>query len=135
MGRGLGGGLCGIGDERYRSQVTDMLEATTLIWRRDVRHYAKNIATRNVRERDFVRHATRAAIAALQSVIRLNWRNRRYLQYPMIRGDAAKKTPSEVVSLKPGERMDARSKNEIMRTLNAGQKNPGLWYDEEMLPY
>lgn len=113
-----------------------MLEATTPIRWWDVRHYAKDIATRNVRVRDFVRHATtRAVIAALQSVIRLNWRGRRYPQYPMIRGDAAEQTPSEVLNLKPGELVQARSKNEIMRTINAEQKNRELWYDEEMLPY
>ena len=53
----------------------------------------------------------------------------------MILGDAAEKTPSEVMNLKPGELVQVRSKNEIMRPINAGQKNRGLWYDEEKLPY
>lgn len=136
VGRDLAADLCGIGDERYRCPETDRLEATTSIRWQGVWYYAKGIVLRNVRMRDFVRHATaRVAIAVLQSVIRLNWRDRRYLQHPMLGGGMAEKTPSEVVSLKPGERMDARSKNEIMRTLNAGQKNCRLWYDEEMLPY
>jgi len=124
------------GDERYRCQATDMLEATTPIRWWDVGHYARDILSRNVRPADFVRHAmTRAFIAAFQSVIRLNWRGRRYPQYPLIRGLAAEKTPVEVLNLKAGELVQVRSKDEIMRTINAGQKNRGLWYDEEMLPY
>lgn len=103
---------------------------------RTFRHYAKDIASRNVRLRDFMRYVPiRAFIAAFQFMIRLNWRGRRYPQYPMIRGLAAEKTPAEVLNLKPGELVQVRSKNEIMRTTNAGQKNRGLWYDEEMLPY
>lgn len=124
------------GGERYRCQATDMLEATTPIPWWDMGHYARDLASRNVRLRDFIRHAvTRAFVAAFQSVIRLNWRGRRYPQYPMVRGLATEKTPIAVLNLEVGDLVQVRSKNEIMLTINAGQKNRGLWYDEEMLPY
>ena len=124
------------GDERYRCQATDMLEATTPIRWWDIRHYAKDIASRNVRLGEFILHATaRAFVAAFRSVIRLNWRGRRYPQYPMVRGLAVEKTPVDVLNLKAGELVQVRSKDEIMRTINAGQRNRGLLYDEEMLPH
>jgi hypothetical protein len=124
------------GDERYRCQATDMLEATTPILWWDIRHYAKDIASRNVRLGEFIRTATmRTFIAIFRASIRLNWRGRRYPQYPMVRGLAVEKTPTEVLNLKEGDLVQVRSRNEIMHTINARQRNRGLWYDEEMLPY
>jgi len=123
-------------EDRYSCQATQHVMATTPIRWWDIRHYAEDIASRNVRLRDFVRHATtRAFITAFQSVIRLNWRGRRSPQFPMVRGLAADKTPVEVLDLKVGELVQVRAKDEIMRTINSGQKNRGLRYDEEMLPY
>jgi hypothetical protein len=124
------------GEERYYCQATDMFKATAPIRWCDLRHYAKDIASRNVSLRDFIRYVpARSLIDAFRFIIRLNWRGRSYPQYPLIRGLARGKTPTEMLDLKPGELVRVRSKNEIMRTINAGQKNRGLWYDEEMLPY
>ena len=55
-------------------------------------------------------------------------------RYPFIEG-AAGKTPAELLNLQPGELVEVRSKEEIMATLDKGQKNRGLWFDSEMLPY
>jgi hypothetical protein len=54
--------------------------------------------------------------------------------YPFIEGRATK-TPLEVLDLQPGELVQVRSKEEIMATLNKDQRNRGLWFDPEMLPY
>jgi hypothetical protein len=37
--------------------------------------------------------------------------------------------------MQPGELVQVRSKEEIMRTINARQRNRGLWFDVEMLPF
>jgi len=82
-----------------------------------------------VRLRDLVRYLL---IAAFNSVMRLHWRGR---QYPYIRGLAAKTTPTETLNLQPNELVQVRTKAEIMPTLNEHQRNRGLWFDMEMVPY
>src|SRR5208337_3567352 len=55
-------------------------------------------------------------------------------RYPFIEGTASK-TPVELLNLQPGELVEVRTKEEIMATLDKDQKNRGLWFDSEMLPY
>ncbi|MGB9069865.1 MAG: hypothetical protein WCC21_14945 [Candidatus Acidiferrales bacterium] len=55
-------------------------------------------------------------------------------RYPFIEG-TAEKTSIEFLNLQPGELVEVRSKEEIMATLDKTQKNRGLWFDSEMLPY
>ena len=43
--------------------------------------------------------------------------------------------PTGDLNLRAGETIRVRSKREIMETLNAGQKNRGLWFDVEMLTH
>jgi hypothetical protein len=40
-----------------------------------------------------------------------------------------------VLNLQPGEAVEIRSKDEIMRTLDGNRRNRGLWFDVEMVPY
>jgi hypothetical protein len=88
-----------------------------------------DLFTGNVRLYDFIRYM---AIASYNVIMRLHWRGR---PYPHIRGLAKGKTPSERLNLQPGELVQIRSKEEIMQTINANQKNRGLWFDVEMLPF
>jgi hypothetical protein len=55
--------------------------------------------------------------------------------YGRIRGKAVKSTPGEKLDLRPGELVQVRTLAEIELTLNAGQRNRGLWFDIEMLPH
>ena len=55
-------------------------------------------------------------------------------RYPFIEG-TAEKSPVERLNLQPGELVEVRSKEEIMATLDKTQRNRGLWFDSEMLPY
>jgi hypothetical protein len=59
---------------------------------------------------------------------------RRSSRYPFIEG-SAEKTPVELLNLQPGELVEVRSKEEILATLDHSQRNRGLWFDSEMLPY
>jgi hypothetical protein len=110
-------------EERYRCQATELVRATAPGRWWDPRQYLKDIASRNVRLRDFVRHGLFAAFNSLR-------------QYPYIRGRAGEKTPSgEALNLQPGEWVRVRSKEEILHTLNRKLRHRGLSFDVEMLPF
>ena len=115
--------------DRYSCQATNILEATTPLRWWDARHYLTDLASGNVRLRDLIRYG---ALAAFNIVKRSFLLGR---PYPDVRGLAAEKTPTEVLDLQPGELVKVRSKDEIMRTINANQKNRGLFFDVEMVPH
>jgi hypothetical protein len=54
--------------------------------------------------------------------------------YPLIVG-SLEKTPIETSDLEPGELVQVRSKEEIIATLDRQNRNRGLLFDSEMLPY
>lgn len=116
-------------EERFCCQATELLKATTPLQSWDPRQYIKDLASRNVRLRDFVRYVM---IAAYNVVMRLHWRGR---PYPYIRGLAGEKTPTEVLNLEPGELIQVRSKEEIMHTVNENRRNRGLSFDVEMVRF
>ena len=116
-------------EEQYRCQATELLRATTPIKGRNPQQYIQDLVSGNVRLNDFVRYGM---IAVFNIIMRLHWRGR---PYPYIRGLAKKKTPTEVLNLQAGELVQVRSKDEIMCTLNEWQRNRGLWFDVEMVPY
>jgi hypothetical protein len=118
-------------DDRYRCQATDLLKATTFVSRRerwDPRFYLQDLTSGNVRLREFLYFGT---MAAFNSFVR--WVLRR--PYPRVCGTAGEKTPTESLNLQPGEIVHVRSKEEILQTLNTQQRNRGLWFDVEMLPF
>jgi hypothetical protein len=117
------------GEERFSCQVTNLLRATTPLNWSDPRHYINDLTSGNVGLAKFVRTL---AIATFNIIMRLNWRGR---PYPYVRGLAGEKTPREQLDLRPGELVQVRSKAEIMRTINAKQRNRGLWFDVEMVPF
>lgn len=119
----------GEAEERYTCQATMLREATRSLRWWDPWHYVKDLTSRNVRLVDLVRYLI---IAGFNAVMRLHWRGR---PYPYIRGRAGAKTPTEELNLQPGELVQVRSKDEIMRTINEHNRNRGLSFDAEMVPY
>jgi hypothetical protein len=121
----------GAEDEQYRCQATELVRATSEVKRRDrwdPRFYVRDLTSGNVSLRDFVRYG----LVAMVNAFMLRWRGRRY---PQVCGLAGSQTPTGELHLRPGELVHVRSKGEIMETLNAGQRNRGLWFDVEMLPH
>jgi GT2 family glycosyltransferase len=114
---------------RYRCQSTDLVQATSRARWWDLRLYLRDLTSRNVSLWDLLRYVP---IAALNMALRRA--NRR--QYPFLRprpsGDT---TPPAELNLQPGEWVRVRSKDEIMRTVDKKQKNRGLRFDAEMVPY
>jgi hypothetical protein len=117
--------------ERYRCQATEVVRATTEVRKRDrwdPRFYLKDLTSGNVTLRNFIWFG---AIAVANSFT-LRWRGRRY---PHLCGQAGDKTPHSSLNLQPGEMVQVRSKEEIMKTLNSSLRNRGLSFDVEMVPY
>lgn len=44
-------------------------------------------------------------------------------------------TPTVSLNLQPGELVRVKSHEEILRTINTGSRNRGLWWDAELVPY
>lgn len=118
--------------DRYSCQATELLRATTSLKWWEPGPYLKDLASRNVRLDEFILFMI---IAAFNFVMRLHWRGEPYTYQFIRRGLAGEKTPTEVLNLRPGDLVQVRSKDEIERTLNASQKNRGLFFDVEMVPY
>ena len=111
------------------AQATELLNATEPLPWWDPRQYLKDLLSRNVGLWTFIRYMLISWFNALMR------RRLRRQAYPSIRGLAGDKTPAAALNLQPGELVTVRSKAEIMRTINAGQRNRGLWFDAEMVPY
>ena len=56
------------------------------------------------------------------------------VEYPHIQGKL-RKTPSTQLDLQPGELVEIKSKAEILETLDINNRNRGLSFDVEMMPY
>jgi hypothetical protein len=116
--------------EVYRCQATELFRATTPLKWWDPRQYAKDLLSGNFRIRDFLLYIP---IAAYNMAMRLHWRGR---PYPYVQGTVEGKTPAENLNLQPGELVEVRSKKEIVLTLSkANNRNRGLWFDVEMVPF
>lgn len=153
-----GGGLCTIenllaasktanqdGSAVYSCQVTDVPKFTSHMRMWDPRQYIRDLRsgnlasglagnTRGQRALDMVLGILRVLQAVTIGFFNVVQARRHGVPYPFIEGTAAK-TPAELLDLQPGELVQVRSKEEIMATLDKDQRNRGLWFDSEMLPY
>lgn len=116
------------GEKRYRCQATEMFRATEWMRWWDPRPYIKDLISRNIRVRDFILYTILAAFNSL--MLRLGAR-----RFPHVHGIAVETPPDQILNLQPGEFVQVRSKDEIMRTLNVYHKHRGLWFDWEMVPF
>jgi hypothetical protein len=110
----------------YTCQATDILGATTPISWWNPRQYVWDLATGNIGFGAFFRFV---GLAAWNMFVR--WR-RSDASYPNVAGLAEEPVQMEQMDLKPGELVEIRSRDEIMRTIGANRKHKGLWFDVEM---
>ena len=132
------------GEIIYRCQVTDVPKFTSRMSFWDPRQYIRDLRSGNLAiglgggtREERVLEMTLAGLRLLQASI-IGFFNeiqgrRQKSHYPFIQGTGTT-TTAEPLNLHPGELVEVRSKEEIMATLK-GQKNRGLWFDSEMLPY
>jgi hypothetical protein len=115
---------------RYSCQATRLVEASSPMTRRYVRQYLKDLTSGNVSTWTFVRYMLLAIYNALvRKLGKGNW------MMPPVKGLAGSKTPNEVLDLQPGELVEVKSSDEIMKTLDVNGKNRGMGFDTEMLPF
>jgi hypothetical protein len=111
----------------------------------DPRQYIRDLRSGNLasglagnskahRALDIVLGVIRILRAVVISLFNRVQERRHGVPYPFIEGSAAK-TPVELLDLQPGELVEVRKKEEVMATLDKAQRNRGLWFDAEMLPY
>lgn len=115
--------------EIFRCQATRLLEFTYGLRWFDPRPVLREIRCGNVTVREALRVLAHAAMNILRR--RLGRRPE-----PHIIGRCEKTTPAErIPGLQPGDWVEVKSQEEIETTLNRQQRNRGLFFDIEMLPY
>ena len=133
------------GETIYACQATDVPEFTSYMSFWDPRQYVRDLRSGNLKSGlegnlrghrllEFVLNVSRLVQASVIGFFNQMQSRRQGKHYPFIEG-GSEKTPVELLDLQPGELVEVRSKEEIMATLDKDQKNRGLWFDSEMLPY
>jgi hypothetical protein len=122
----------------YRCQATEIPHASTPLRGWMIDQYARD--TRNWKLSKIVRGMVIYVFNSYQNV------SRRFLppglrfhggaHYPFVEGRREKPDPSDIeLDLQPGDLVRVKSKEEIIATLNTQNRNRGLSFDAEMLPY
>lgn len=133
------------GETVYRCQVTDVPKFTSWMSFWDPRQYVRDLRSGNLTsglESNSKAHRAIELVLAIMRMLQASiiglfnevQEKRRGARYPFIEG-TADRPPIERLDLQPGELVEVRSREEIMTTLDRSQRNRGLWFDSEMLPY
>jgi hypothetical protein len=133
------------GETVYSCQGTDVPKYTSPMKGWDPRQYIRdlrsgNLATglagdsRSGRALEFILEVLTVLRALIISVFNRVQAKRHGAPYPFIEGTATN-TSIDLLHLQAGEVVQVRTKEEIMATLDHKQRNRGLWFDSEMLPY
>jgi len=133
------------GETAFVCQATDVPKFTSHMSFWDPRQYIRDLRSGNLdsglagssrghRLLELILVTMRMLRAAIIGFFNEMQTRRQGARYPFIEGTASR-TPVEFLELQPGELVEVLSKEEIMVTLDKDQKNRGLWFDSEMLPY
>ena len=127
------------GRQLYRCSATEALRASRPLSTLDPRQYVADIRTGNASLRDVLKVGVQMVINKYQGLSRKLPKKMRVAHgrpYPFVFGvEEGGRTPPAGLDLQLGERVRVRSRDEVFETLNENQKNRGLWFDAEMMPY
>jgi len=127
------------GETIFRCQATELVRATTYLPVHDTRQYVNDVRTGNVPLRKSAQGLLISVFNNYQKISRRlpsRLRIRDGSFYPFYRGTGTPPLPRpDPLDLKPGELVEVKDKAEIMPTLGPNNRNRGLWFDAEMLPY
>lgn len=131
----------------WRCQTTDLLNASEPLPATDISQYVRDVTTRNHGALKVLRLLAlagyerlvstgvgyRALVGAFNALQRL----RGGKPWPTVTGRirVGAPTPTDVLDLRPGERVRVRTVEEIERTINAQGFNRGMRFDVEMVKY
>jgi hypothetical protein len=126
-------------EELFSCQATELLRAApTPVPPWDVSQYVLDVRSGNAGLLATMRAVAIGVFNEYQDLSRRllpkPLRIRRGMRLPFIDGRLVK-TPDEALDLQPGELVRIKSKEEIVRTLDANNSNRGLTFDAEMLWY
>jgi hypothetical protein len=128
----------------YRCQVTELRNATTALSSWDLSQYVRDVRSGNVRVGAVL---SAVAFRSYQQLLKLrglriwlaiyDWvqKLRGGVPFPYKQGRLVGKTPSEKLDLQPGELVQIKSHDEILNTLDTNNRNRGLWFDAEQVPF
>jgi hypothetical protein len=130
-------------DVVYRCQATELNRASSVLPWWDFRQYIRDVSTDNIR----VSQLGKALLFRLfQKLLRIGayrallWtydtaqKKLGGIPYPYKTG-TLEKTPRELLNLRPGEWVQVKTQEEILRTVNRRNRNRGLSFDEEMVEF
>lgn len=115
-------------EERFACQATELVRATFPLAWWDVRQYARDVRSRNIRTRDLIRGVALGVFNTIQ-------RRRGGTTCPYIEKGRILKTPSATLNLRPGEAVRVKALHEIEQTLNKRRRNRGLLFGVEMVRF
>lgn len=136
------------GDTNYRCQATRLPYATTALEWWDLRQYVEDYLSGNVSLWRLISGGVYSLFFALQKAgiglgRPLRWFNDKF--HPLWRGTPFPRrmgslpddmpTPAQSLNLEPGELIRIKSYDEILKTLNVRNRNRGLFWDAEEVPY
>jgi hypothetical protein len=133
------------GETVYTCQATELSNFTSDMAWWDPRQYLRDLRSGNLASGVAGNSKAEGALelalalvlllrASLVGIYNGIQKRRRSIRYPHVQGDCAK-TPLETLDLQAGELVEVRSKEEILATLDYGNRNRGLWFDVEMVRY
>lgn len=115
-------------DVRFVCQATELTAGGTPLHLTDLRHYARDFLTGNVRLQPLCKGI---AIALFNRVQRKSGGP----VFPRYAGGTSSASLHETLDLQPGELVRVKTKSRIELTLNNASRNRGLWFDREMLRF
>lgn len=125
------------GEPIYRCSATELVRASKPLSPWQFSQYAQDIRTGNASRWQITKAFL---IILLNKYQRLSQKLPKFLRiaegrfYPFYKGTGpSQATPP--LNLQPGDLVEVKSKEEIMATLGPNNRNRGLWFDGEMLPY
>ena len=133
------------GETIYSCQATEVRNFTSYMKIWDPRQYIRDLRSGNLSSGLAAGSLGQRALDLALAIVRLLYSlmittfnevqaRRHGVPYPLIAGTLAK-TPVETLNLQPGELVQVRSKEEIVATLDHQNRNRGLLFDSELLPY
>ncbi len=114
--------------DRFFCQATELPSASTALPWWEPTQYIRDVRSRNVSLGEVLAGLIRFGFVKIQQ---------RFINgspIPFVRGRLTQ-TPNEILDLQPGEIVRVKSKQEIEATLDRQNRNRGLSFDSEMLPY
>src|ERR1700685_1247174 len=134
------------GETIYSCQATQLRNFTSEMAAWDPRQYIRELTSGNLssglaadsfgnRMLELLLGLIRLFRSLVISLFNLIPRKLKGPAYPFLVGTLKENTPRETLDLQPGELVQVRSREEIVATLDKHNRNRGMLFDGEMLPY